>query len=147
MIVEIILDDHFVYKDASGSFRESKMLYYPFNPLCPDDIDATGSTISGLSTGETGHSGETLFPDLGGFVNSPNENIIVVINKYLSLAGAAETYSHEANGHALLYILNGGDHYGASHQPINNSLIEGNIRLKIMIICSKKETILNMRRP
>ncbi len=69
---------------------------------------------------------KTLFPDKDGIQNSPNGNIIVIINKNLSPAGAAENYSHEANGHALLYILNGGNHKGASHQPINGQWIEGN---------------------
>ncbi len=147
LIVEVFLDDRFVYMDSNGNISEEKMNCYPYDPNYPEDLDATGSTIEGLSTGENGYLGQTLFPDLDGSRNSPNENIIVIINKYLSSAGAAETYSHEANGHALLYILNGGDHLGASHQPINGGFIEGNTTLRIMIISSKMETIINMRRP
>ena len=147
LIVEIILDDHFTFMDSNGLIGVATMSYYPFDPSFPEDIDVTGSTINGLSTGENGHLGQTLFPDLDGMQNSPNENIIVVINKYLSDAGSAETYSHEANGHALLYILNGGDHFGASHQPINGGFIEGNTTLRIMIINSKMETIINMMKP
>lgn len=61
--------------------------------------------------------------------------------------GAAEMYSHEANGHGLLYIRNGGDHAGASHNVINldGKLTETNEPLKIMIIQSRRETINNMR--
>ena len=70
----------------------------------------------------------------------------MIINKNLSPQGAAEIYSHEANGHALLYIMNGGNHNGASHQPIDGRFVEGNIILKEMIINSKKETIKNMQR-
>ena len=46
------------------------MTYYDFNPLYDneDDKDKTGSTISGLSTGETGKMGITLFPDRAGFL-------------------------------------------------------------------------------
>lgn len=147
LVVVVILEDHFVFMDSNGNLSEAKMQCYPYDPNYPEDLDATGSTIESLSTGENGYLGQTLFPDLDGSQNSPNENIIVIINKYLSSAGAAETYSHEANGHALLYILNGGDHLGASHQPINGGFIEGNTMLRIMIISSKMETIINMRRP
>ena len=86
-------------------------------------------------------------PEKGGIQNAPNKNIIVIVNKNLSPSGAAETYSHEANGHALLYIQNGGNHEGASHQPINGlfSGVEGNKILMEMIINSKKETIKNMQ--
>ncbi len=61
-------------------------------------------------------------------------------------AGAAEVYSHEANGHALLYIRNGGDHLGASHnrpigQPdLNKELVE-------MIAKSRYNTVQNMKNP
>ena len=101
--------------------------------------------MGGLSTGESGFMGKTLFPDKEGIQNSPNGNIIVIVNKNLSPAGAAENYSHEANGHALMYILNGGDHKGASHQPVKGQWIEGNKPLMEMIINSKKETIKNMQ--
>lgn len=109
----------------------------------PEDIDTNGDTPSGVSTGESGFLGKTLFPDLKGLQNSPNDNIIVVINKNLSPEGAAETYSHEANGHALLYIINGGDHNGASHDFKGSE--DQNKRLEKMIIESKKETIKNMK--
>ena len=118
----------------------ANMTYIPFEP---DFIDATGESINDLSTGESGFMGKTLFPDNEGVQNSPNKNIVVIINKNLSPEGAAETYSHEGNGHALLYIRNGGNHKGASHQPKN--LIEGNFLLKDMIIDSKRETIDNMK--
>ena len=147
LIVEVILDDQFTFMDSNGIIGDAKMYCYPFDPSFPEDMDITGSTINGISTGENGHLGQTLFPDLKGAINSPNENIIVIINENLSSAGAAETYSHEANGHALLYILNGGDREGARHQPINGGLNEGNTRLTIMIIKSKQETIINMKRP
>lgn len=101
--------------------------------------------MGGLTTGESGFMGKTLFPDKDGIQNSPNGNIIIIVNKNLSPAGAAENYSHEANGHGLLYILNGGDHKDASHQPVNGQWIEGNKTLMEMIINSKKETIKNMQ--
>ena len=139
-IVEVVLDDKFIYRGQDGKLDVANMTYIPFEP---DFIDATGESINDLSTGESGFMGKTLFPDNEGVQNSPNKNIVVIINKNLSPEGAAETYSHEGNGHALLYIRNGGNHKGASHQPKN--LIEGNFLLKDMIIDSKRETIDNMK--
>lgn len=64
-------------------------------------------TVNGISTGETGFTGKTLFPDKDGMQNSPSDNIVVIVHNKLSPMGAAEMYSHEANGHGLLYIRNG----------------------------------------
>ncbi len=146
-VVEVLLDDKFTFMGQDGQLGTETMSYVPFDPKYDSeaDKDLTGETMGGLTTGESGFMGKTLFPDKEGIQNSPNGNIIVIVNKNLSPAGAAENYSHEANGHALLYILNGGDHKGASHQPVNGQWIEGNKTLMDMIINSKKETIKNMQ--
>lgn len=146
-VVEVLLDDKFTFMGQDGQLGTETMSYVPFDPRCDSesDKDLTGETMGGLSTGESGVMGKTLFPDKDGVHNSPNGNIIVVVNKNLSTAGAAENYSHEANGHALLYILNGGDHKEASHKPVDGLWIEGNKTLMEMIINSKKETIKNMQ--
>lgn len=146
-VVEVVLDNKFTFMGQDGKSGTATMAYNAFDSKydSESDKDLTGETMGGLSTGESGFMGKTLFPDKDGIQNSPNGNIIVVVNKNLSPAGAAENYSHEANGHALLYILNGGDHKGASHQPVNGRWIEGNKTLMEMIINSKKETIKNMR--
>ena len=146
-IVEVVLDDKFTFMGQDGKLGTAKMQYIAFDPKfdLESSKDLKGETIGGLSTGESGFLGKTLFPDKDGIQNSPNRNIIAIINSNLSPEGAAEVYSHEANGHALLYIQNGGDHKGASHQPIGGQWIEGNETLKNMIINSKKETIKNMQ--
>ncbi len=146
-IVEVVLDDKFTFMGQDGKLGTETMSYNAFDPKydSESDKDLTGETMGGLSTGESGFMGKALFPDKDGIQNSPNGNIIVIVNKNLSPLGAAENYSHEANGHALLYILNGSDHKGASHQPINGKWIEGNKTLMEMIINSKKETIQNMQ--
>ena len=143
MFVE--LNDNYNYIDENGELKNSTMTYYDFNPLYDneDDKDKTGSTISGLSTGETGKMGITLFPDRAGFSGSTNNTIHVIINKNLSEKGAAETYSHEANGHGALYILNGYNHRGASHHFRGTK--DTNTKLIDMIIKSKTETVKNMK--
>jgi hypothetical protein len=147
MTVDVKLDDKFTYADPNGQTGTANMSYIPFDPKYGTnaDKDLTGTTMGGTSTGESGVLGKTLFPDKDGMQNSPNGNIIVVVNKNLSPEAAAEMYSHEGNGHALLYIQNGGKHKDASHQPVNGLWIEGNTLLKDMIINSKKETIKNMQ--
>ena len=146
-MVEVILDNKFTFMDQNGRLGTVTMSYNDFDPRYDSeaDKDLTGETMGGLSTGESGFMGKTLFPDKEGIQNSPNNNIIVIVNKNLSPAGAAEIYSHEANGHVLLYINNGGNHKGASHQPVDGGWIEGNKILMEMIIKSKKETIKNMQ--
>lgn len=47
-------------------------------------------------------------------------------------------------GRFCVTIRNGGNHTGASHQPVGEGWTEGNMTLKKMIIDSKKETIKNM---
>ena len=143
LIVEVELNNEFTYMMRDGNLGVANMSYNKFDPIydLESDKDKEGNTMSNLSTGESGFLGKTLFPDREGIQNSPNKHIMVIVNKNLSKQGAAEIYSHEAYGHALLYILNGSNHEGASHQPINGSLVEGNLRLKQMITNSKKETI------
>ena len=143
LIVEVELNNEFTYMMRDGNLGVANMSYNKFDPIydLESDKDKEGNTMSNLSTGESGFLGKTLFPDREGIQNSPNKHIMVIVNKNLSKQGAAEIYSHEAYGHTLLYILNGSNHEGASHQPINGSLVEGNLRLKQMIINSKKETI------
>ena len=146
-IVEVVLDDKFTYMGQDGKLGTATMSYNAFDPKydLESDKDLKGETTGGLSTGESGFMGKTLSPDKDGMQNSPNGNIVVIVNKNLSPAGAAENYSHEANGHALLYILNGGDHKGASHQAELYKDGDGNKTLVEMIINSKKETIKNMQ--
>ena len=57
--------------------------------------------------------------------------------------GKIETFSHEAYGHALLYLLNGHDHKEASHKSVN--MIETNLILKRMILNARKEAVKNAK--
>ena len=84
-----------------------------------------------------------MFPDRGGMQNSPTDHIIVIVHTDCSLDVASEIFSHEGYGHALLYIINGGDHDGASHQPVKGKWVDGNKILTDMIIKAKQETIKN----
>lgn len=141
--IDVVLADNYIFKDGDGQYSSHYMSYLPYDQLYSFHKDVNGNTPSGLSTGEEGFIGKTLFPDNDGEENSPSNDIIVIINKRLSKAGAAETYSHEANGHALRYIENGGNHKDASHIFSNDKDL--NFILEDMIIKSKRETIFNMK--
>ncbi len=139
--IEVYTGDIFSYKDRHGNYHkgdeDSRMYYFP-----SDDPYATKDGIYSLSTGETGFLGKTLFPDLEGEQNSPNGNIVIYLNKNLSEKGMAETYSHEGNGHALLYIMTNGNRERSSHKF--EGMDDVNLELKSKIVNSQKETINNM---
>lgn len=145
-MINVTLDDKYNYASPDGTIAEYKMEYLPYDEYSIGK-DEIGDSPDLLSTGEGGLMGKTLFPDRGGLQNSVDNAINIVINMHLSTAGAAEIYSHEANGHALLYITNGGNHKEASHQVINikGKLRDMNYTLMEMIKSSKKETVLNMK--
>ena len=144
-IVVVELNDKFIFHDSNGNIGEATMSYIPYDSNYPEDRDLNFENISGLSTGEMGFYGKTLFPDTAGQQNSSNGNIVIIVNSSLSPLGAAETFSHEGYGHALLYILNGGDHNGASHMPVTseNGPIDVNSVLRDMILSARKETVDN----
>lgn len=122
-------------KDDPANINPYPMTYFGPNQDFMDPYNFTND----LSTGESGLIGKTLFPDKDGLQNSPDDNIKIIINQGLSSQGRAETYSHEANGHGLLYILSGYNHKDASHHYEGPKDL--NRRLVDMIMKSKIETI------
>jgi len=143
-IVKVSTDNQFDYVDGDGNAGNANMSYCDYDPKFPTEKDPNGETMGGTTTGESGFLGKTLFPDRNGMQNSPDGTIKVIVNKNLSKAAKAEIYSHEGNGHALMYVRTGGDREAASHQ-VTTGWKEHNITLKNMIITSKKETIINMK--
>ena len=139
--INVLLDDKFVFKDKDGSISSQEMSY---SEASSDFVDSTGETINGLTTGESGFMGKTLFPGNQAGQNSPDSNIYLIINKRLSERGRAEVYSHEGNGHALLYVRTKGDYEKSTHH-VGAGWVEQNLTLKELIIKSKQETILNMK--
>ena len=131
------------YMDNNGETQEMLMPY--FGPD-PEFADPQGLTSDGLSTGETGRHGITLLPGKGkSDVNSPDGNIHVMINRNLSSEGRAETYSHEANGHALIYVNTKDREKSAHGYRENGGARDYNLPLVNAIKASKKETIKNMK--
>ncbi len=99
------------------------------------------------TTGECGNLGVTYMPaKIGehGKIDAKNPNSIHInINPFLSSIGAAETFSHEGYGHALIYVETNGDRERAVHQPkgfkeTNRELIDKSIK-------ARKETVENMK--
>ena len=143
-LVFVSLSDSFNYLDNNGKKGIHTMRYFPFDSNYPEDRDLDFQSVTGITTGESGFLGKVLFPDREGLENSTTPNIEIYIHKSLSTVGAAETFSHEAYGHALRYIRTAGDHQEASHKI--NGTIDKNIELKRMIIESRRETVKNLTR-
>lgn len=95
--------------------------------------------VDDITTEDTGLWGKTLFPDNDGVQNSTSNNVEVYINLGLSPNGRAEAYSHEVNGHVLLYLRSGYNHKMASHLYIGAR--DTNTTLRNLIMKSKIETI------
>ncbi len=145
LTIDVVLDNKYTYANKIGFLGTREMGYYEPNPEYGDEKDTLGISVDLLSTGEGGNLGKTLFPDRISSENSPNNNLIIVVNSQLSEFGRIETFSHEAYGHVLLYLLNGGDHIGASHkfERTPRGTIDSNTDLVNKILKAKKETIIN----
>jgi len=131
------------WKDSEGSIHSEE-----FNKILieSDFIDDNFQSLVGNITGEVGNLGVTYMPnpEKEPFAKSSVINpsgIHININPHLSLVGAAETYSHEANGHASIYVQSDGNRTKAEH---SRTIPEGNQDLIEKSINSRKETIKNI---
>ncbi len=131
--MEVSVADNFDYKDGNGKIKNEKM-----PPVYTDKAETSGKMDP--QTGEHGFMGQTETPGNNPKkYNSPDNNVKIVINKTLSKEGRAQIYSHEANGHGLLYIR----HEEHRHIP-SSTKGETNIPLYNNILRSINETIKNM---
>ena len=153
MTVEVSLDNQYEWvlgNSFAAIIDQNENNYsnpYPMQPVRVSSIDFSYNPFTNpndLSTREDGFLGKTLFPDLAGYHNSPDGNVKVIINSSLSPQGRAEAYSHEANGHVLLYFKSAYNHNSARHRP--KGMYDQNWILTNMIEKSKTRTILNNRR-
>ncbi|NLT51491.1 MAG: hypothetical protein GXX85_11290 [Ignavibacteria bacterium] len=145
------------YSDGGGNFNALLSLAGSsdiFEVMITDEISISGKTFdfgditiddsfeggyASLSTNETGWTGQTITKD-----ESNDGHVQITINKNLTAAGRAETFSHEGYGHA--YFMSVGknpDHiYLKTDQPF--IFKEGNTELKKQIIERILETRKNM---
>ena len=141
LIINVVLGTEIQAQNNNGQLYVEKLSYTGFDEYF---IDSEFQITSGLSTGETGKFGLSLLPGKGSSeVNSIDEKIYVLIHTSLSIIGRAEAYSHEANGHVIMYNRTH-NREAAAHQAIN--FTENNIPLKQLILKSRKETVYNMQK-
>ena len=147
VIIEIFLSKSFSWKIGSAytDNPDDKDLPnpYPMNLGEKMKDPAPKEYVDDITTEDTGLWGKTLFPDNDGVQNSTSNNVEVYINLGLSPNGRAEAYSHEVNGHVLLYLRSGYNHKMASHLYIGAR--DTNTTLRNLIMKSKIETIKNNR--
>jgi hypothetical protein len=143
IVINVSLSENVEYMDNEGNMRTKAFIYQEADF---EFADPEGNTIGGTSTGEAGYMGQTLMPGQGkSGMNSPDNSVKVIINKNLSDPARAELYSHEANGHALIYVQTGSREKAIHHPPADGTWRETNTLLMDYIIKSKQETINNMR--
>ena len=133
--MEVSVADNFDYKDENGKIQNQKL---------PTTYVDKNESSGGMDpqTGEHGYMAQTQTPgNQPNKYNSPDDNIKVIVNKSLSNEGRAQIYSHEANGHVLLYMR--GENY--KHTTVGNSTVETNTKLYGNILRSINETIKNMK--
>ena len=141
LIINVVLGTEIQAQNNNGQLYVEKLSYTGFDEYF---IDSEFQITSGLSTGETGKFGLSLLPGKGSSeVNSIDEKIYVLIHTSLSTIGRAEAYSHEANGHVIMYNRTR-NREASAHQAIN--FTENNIPLKQLILKSRKETVYNMQK-
>ncbi|SHF19808.1 RHS repeat-associated core domain-containing protein [Bacteroides luti] len=146
ILIEVNLSADFSYMDNGGKVQDDGKLTYqePDNDFVDSD---GGHDPSSTSTVEAGKMGIPLLPGKGrSGSNSPDNTIYIYINPNLSEKAQAEMYSHEGNGHGLMYVLTR-DRDKSRHQiddPKRGSY-DLNRPLINMILKSKQETVKNMR--
>jgi hypothetical protein len=139
--MDVKVDDEYQAKDNQGNLKDPyKMSYQEADPFF---ADPTGETLNGTTTGEAGYMGKTLLPGIGtSGENSPDNKIHIIINKHMSEAARAEMYSHEANGHGLMFMR-------SRNREQSGHIYKGstdiNQPLRQLIIKSKMETVKNMK--
>lgn len=74
------MNTKFISRDENNNINEYQMSYIPFESEFPEFIDADFSQVNGLTTGESGFIGKTLFPDNNGSQNSITNSIQIIIN-------------------------------------------------------------------
>ena len=146
-LVESNMDVTVTTLQETQYIRNGELFSEQFNQVQIDAefIDKGFQYCSGNTTGEYGNLGVTYMPVNGSIGKEDAHNpssIHININPTLSPVGAAETFSHECYGHALMYVETGGNRERAIHRPINGK--DTNVELVHKIITARKETVKNM---
>ena len=98
LLVNVCVDNTFYWKqglkDSDGRSNPDFMRVVDFNPLY-DDLPDPLNNIEDVSSGQTGFTGKTLFPDLSGAQCSPDNSVYVIINKDLTESARADAFCHE----------------------------------------------------
>ena len=133
------------YYDNNGTkISDDKALPMFYQGIEKDFEDRKFTNPNSFSTGEVGRSGVTLLPGIGSSgVNSPDKNIYVYVNSQYTEIGKAESFSHEAYGHAYLYLI-------TKDRGVSGHLFVGphdtNERLDQEILRARKETVDNFNK-
>lgn len=137
MTIEVILGSTYEFISQFGITGVKEMSYMGVDDYFIGNFNGKGV---GTTTGETGLLGKTLFPGRNAEQNSISDNIQVVINDGLSNQGRVEAFSHEAYGHAYMYVKTIKNYTASTHQ-YHRGMVDLNRILYDRIVRSINETV------
>ena len=140
-VIEVSVSSSYDYIGKDGNVCTNNEFNLYQLATYDDMTDLLGVTSNLLSTGETGCTGITQYPEASAIYPSTNEHVKVHVNSQLSAQGRAETFAHEFYGHAFIYATTS-DVEASSHHYETGS-IDRNELLQKRIINAKRETIMN----
>ena len=138
-IITVDMATSYKYRNNKGKVIPQRMSYQQDDSFLDPNITNAYSNI----TGEIGETGISLMPGKKS-KNSLDKYIHVILNSKLSDIGAASNFSHEVNGHVLLYVRTH-DRVRSGHQ-FGKGNIDNNKELMEYIFESLKETIENLKK-
>ena len=140
-VIEVSVSSSYDYIGKDGNVCTNNEFNLYQLATYDDMTDLLGVTSNLLSTGETGCTGITQYPEASAIYPSTNEHVKVHVNSQLSAQGRAETFAHEFYGHAFIYATTS-DVEASSHHYETGS-IDRNELLQKRIINAKRKTIMN----
>ena len=144
LVFHLGVQNEYEYKNANGTIEKGILSYEPAaepsDPFYEEFLDTEILSVNGITTGESGHYGQTLLPGYGtSGMNSVNGDTYVYVHSSLSNIGKSEVVSHELFGHAFSYCLFR-DRVRAGHN-FSVSGRDSNTELRNFILRSRRETV------
>ncbi|MBT1689177.1 hypothetical protein [Dawidia soli] len=139
-IVEVAVDNHYLYRDIMDSIRHGNLGAVYTNELTDATrymVQYTPSQLKSMGFRDeiraSGPSGITLLPGgerdtTGDGKGSVNGHVVVMISRDLNERDAARKLAHEANGHALFFIMHQDPNHAEDKTRGGNPALEDQIR-------------------
>lgn len=140
LIVEVIIDNHYLYRDITDSIRHGSLGAVYTNELTDATqymVQYTPLQLKSMGFRDeiraSGPSGITLLPGgerdpKGDGKGSVNGYVVVVISRDLNERDVARKLAHEASGHALFFMMHRDPNHAEDKARGGNQALEDQIR-------------------